>query len=49
MWDILKDKVYSNDHHAQDDPKEDTVYVVFSDMPGELECVMNNLLVRCVC
>lgn len=47
MWDILKDKVFSNNHHAQNDPKEGILYVVFSVIPRELECAMNNLFVRC--
>jgi hypothetical protein len=41
-------KVYSNDHHPPDDAKEGILYVAFSVMPGELECAMNNLFVRCV-
>jgi hypothetical protein len=38
--------MYSNNHHAQDDLKEGILYVVFSVMPRELECAMNNLLLE---
>ena len=34
MWDILKDEVYSNNYHVQDDMKEGILYVVFPVMPG---------------
>jgi hypothetical protein len=47
-WDILKNKVYSNNHHVQDDLKEGILFLVFSVMAGEIECVMNSLSVRCV-
>ena len=51
VWDILKDKVYRNNRHAQDHLKEGILYIlcaVFSVLRGELECAMNNLLVRSV-
>ena len=46
-WDILKRKLYSN-NHVQADLKEGILCVVFSVMPGELECTLNSLFVTCV-